>query len=34
MDAKQAIIFTLSSITVGFIASGVMIWQVVEIIIK
>ena len=30
MDAKQAIIFTLSSITAGFIASGVVIWQLVE----
>lgn len=34
MNAKQTIIFTLASITVGFIASGVVIWQVVEIIIK
>lgn len=34
MDVKQAIIFTLASITVGFIASGVVIWQVVEMVIK
>lgn len=34
MDTKQTIIFTLVSITVGFIASGVVIWQVVEMIIK
>lgn len=34
MNAKQTIIFTLASITVGFLASGLVIWQVVEIIIK
>lgn len=34
MDAKQTIIFTLSSITAAFIASGVVTWQVVEMIIK
>lgn len=34
MNAKQTIIFTLASITVGFIASGVVIWQVVDMIIK
>lgn len=32
MDAKQTIIFTLVSITVAVIASGGVIWQVVEII--
>lgn len=32
MDAKQTIIFTLVSITTVFISSGVVIWQVVEII--
>lgn len=31
MDVKQTIIFTLVSITTAFIASGVVIWQVVEI---
>lgn len=30
MDVKQTIIFTLVSITAGFIASGVVIWQLVE----
>lgn len=34
MDVKQTIIFTLASITVGFLASGVVIWQAVEMIIK
>ena len=34
MNAKQTIIFTLASITGGFLASGVVIWQVVEMIIK
>lgn len=34
MDAKQTIVFTLVSITAAFIASGVVMWQVVEIIIK
>lgn len=34
MDAKQTIIFTLVSIMAAFIASGVVIWQVVERIIK
>lgn len=34
MDAKQTSIFTLVSITTAFIASGVVIWQVVEMIIK
>lgn len=34
MDFKQTIIFTLVSIMASVIASGVVIWQVVEMIIK
>lgn len=34
MDVKQTIIFTLVSIMAAFIASGGVIWQVVEMIIK
>lgn len=34
MNAKQTTIFTLVSIMAAFIASGVVIWQVVEMIIK
>lgn len=34
MNAKQTIIFALVSVTAGFIASGVVIWKVVEMIIK
>lgn len=34
MNAKQTIIFTLASITVGFIASGVVIWKAVSMLLS
>lgn len=34
MDAKQTIIFTLVSITAGFIASGVVIWKAMSMLLS
>ncbi len=34
MDAKQTVIFAIVSVTAGFIASGVVIWKAISMLLS